>query len=328
MTQCLYVTRGWGVHDERWVAALTSQAFEPLVLQVNDDLANLDDVCAEIRRHPDQPILAGPLAPVTEAIIQDSSRIVGLSWGFDLHQATDLAWLRRLAGLIVDSTATQRIAIDAGMPAEKIALLPWGVDLTLFTPEGASVAPTAWGLPLQTRLLLSLRAHEALYRTSDIIEAFSRIASNHPDVALLIGNEGSLTNQLHQHVKEHQLQDRVRFIGRIAEDQLPPLMRGATAYITASEVDGTSVTLLQAVACGAPVIASNNPGNGDWVSTETGLTFDVGSIDQLAQALERVLDEPDQAQVRAQAALRSVTERADWLTNRVRLGEVMRQAAS
>ena len=328
MTQCLYVTRGWGVHDERWVAALASQGFEPLVLQVDEDLANLDDVRAEIRRHPDQPILAGPLTPVTKAIIQDSSRIVGLSWGFDLHHATDLAWLPRLAGLIVDSTATQRIAIDAGMPAEMVTMLPWGVDLTLFTPEGASVAPTAWGLPLQTRLLLSLRAHEALYRTSDIIEAFSRIASSHSDVTLLIGNEGSLTNQIQQHVKEHHLENRIRFIGRIAENQLPPLMRGATAYITASEVDGTSVTLLQAMACGTPVIGSNNPGNGDWVSTETGLTFDVGSIDQLAQALERILNQPDQAQVRAQAALRRVTERADWLTNRARLGEVMLQAAS
>ena len=328
MTQCLYVTRGWGVHDERWIAALTSQGFEPSVLQVNDDLANLDDVRAEIRRHPDQPILTGPLTPVTEAIIQDSSRIVGLSWGFDLHHATDLAWLRRLAGLIVDSTATQRIAIDAGMPAETITMLPWGVDRTMFTPEGASLNPTVWDLPPQTRLLLSLRAHEPLYRTSDIIDAFSRIASNHHDVALLIGNDGSLTNQLHQHVKEHHLEERIRFIGRIAEGQLPPLIRGATAYITASEVDGTSVTLLQAMACGTPVIASKNPGNGDWVSTDTGLTFDVGSIDQLAQALERVLDEPDQAQVRAQAALRSVTERADWLANRARLGEVMRQAAS
>ena len=328
MTQCLYVTRGWGVHDERWVAALASQGFEPLVLQVDEDLANLDDVRAEIRRHPDYPILAGPLTPVTEAIIQDSSRIVGLSWGFDLHHATELAWLPRLAGLIVDSVATQRIAIDAGMPAEKITMLPWGVDLTLFTPEGSSVDPTVWSLPPQTRLLLSLRAHEALYRTSDIIEAFSRIASNHSDIALLIGNDGSLTNQLQQHVKGHHLEDRIRFIGRIAEDRLPPLMRGATAYITASEVDGTSVTLLQAMACGTPVIASNNPGNGDWVSTETGLTFDVGSIDQLAQALERILNQPDQAQVRAQAALRSVTECADWLANRARLGEVMRQAAS
>ena len=328
MTQCLYVTRGWGVHDARWVAALTSQGFKPSVLQVDEDLANLDEVRAEIRRHPDQPILAGPLIPITAAIIQDSTRIIGLSWGFDLHQSTDLAWLPRLAGLIVDSTATQRIAIEAGMPAETITMLPWGVDLTMFTPEGASLDPTAWGLPPHTRLLLSLRAHEALYRTSDIIDAFSRIASNHSYVALLIGNAGSLTNELEQHVQGHRLDDRVHFIGRIAEDQLPPLMRGATAYITASAVDGTSVTLLQAMACGTPVIASSNAGNGDWVSKETGLTFDVGSIDQLAHALERILDEPDQAQVRARAALRCVTERADWLANQGRLGEVMRQAAS
>jgi L-malate glycosyltransferase len=327
MSECLYVTRGWGVHDERWVSALRSQGFEPVVLSVAEDFANLEEIQAEIRMHPDQPVLAGPLIPIAEAIVGSSQRVIGLSWGFDLHHATDLDWLPQLAGLIVDSSATKQIAVDAGIPDGCISTLPWGVDLTTFTNEGSSIDPTVWNLPSQTRILLSLRAHETLYRISEIIEAFAEVANRHPDVALMIGHDGSLTPELEQQVHHLGLDHRVRFIGRMAEAELPAIMRSATAYITASEVDGTSVTLLQAMACGTPVIASDNPGNRDWVTQETGVTFPVGSIDALAAAIEQVLDDPEQATGRAHAAREAVTQHADWRANRVLLGHAMRQAA-
>lgn len=330
MFDCLYVTRGWGIHDERWLNALRQQGFDPKALSLTDDLGNLPDICAEVDRHDGMPILAGPLNPTTHALVDLSAHIVGLSWGFDLHRAAPIGldWLTQLAGLIVDSSATREIALQAGVAPEKITLLPWGVDLAQFSPIGPHRDLQDLDLPDEPQIVLSLRAHEDLYRISDIVEGFARVSERHPSAVLVIGNEGSLTPTLEQQAADLGISGNVRFIGRIPEDALAPLLRSASVYVTASEVDGTSVTLLQAMACATPVLASKNPGNLDWVSAHTGSVFETGNTAQIAEQLDALLTDPEHARERGRSAHALVSQRADWHRNITRLGKAMRQAAA
>lgn len=331
---CTYVTRDWTVHDIRWATALADLGFEVTTISIHRaDLT--EDTLRETLTHTEGPILAGPLDSVTRSLISTATStsnpyhqhsVIGLSWGFDLidmHQrGDDLTWLTQLSGLIVDSPETTRIAESAGVEPDRITFIPWGVDLDSFTPHGPTHTPEDFDFPAGSRLIVTLRAHEPRYRNTDVIEAFATIAQRDNTCALLLGHSGSHTPKLRNLVEERGLADRVRFLGTLTEAALPPLLRAATVYVTASEVDGTSVTLLQAMACGTPVVASDTEGNRAWVTPqESGLLFRTGDPTSLAEAITEALDPTRTGGTRRMAtkARTLVEQKADWATNRTRL---------
>ena len=325
--RCVYVTSGWGIHDTRWTNALRTLDFEPDIVRLGIDAADpthLRELVAAAAR-PAKPILAGPLDSVTAHVVGLDSPVIGLSWGFDLHTMSDRSWLPALQGLIVDSEATKRIARGAGVPPQAITFLPWGVDIDRFAPQGPAADVTTWGVPESAPTVLSLRAHEPLYRVSDILEGFAQTSQDSTDVHLLVGHRGSLTEQLQSEANELGIADRTHFIGPIAENDLPALLRAANVYVSASEVDGTSVTLLQAMACRTPVLASDTAGNQSWVqSGVTGHLFRTGDPQDLAEHLTRVaLMDRESTEAMTEQAYALVRHKADWQANIHRLADAL-----
>jgi len=326
--RCLYVTNGWGIHDDRWFAALEGQGFSPVAVRLGIDATSPADLVQAVERAApeDTPIIAGPLNSITVHLVDLPNPIVGLSWGFDLHQMDSSTWLSRLSGIIVDSEATAAIAGEAGVNPDRITFIPWGVDLNAFHPNGPEQDLQAWGVPADARILLTLRAHEPQYRVPDVIRAMPRILVETPNAFLLVGNRGSQTSELEQLVSTLQLTDHVSFIPLIEETELPQLLRASDVYISASEVDGTSVTLLQAMACGVPVVVSEIPGNRPWVEQGvSGHLFPLGEPDKLADAVRLALV---QSPTLTQEARGRVTRHANWSRNQERLGAAMRAAAA
>ena len=319
----IYASASAGIHDQRWVEALSACGFQVKVLAASGDLRAAVNAFEPLSA----PVLAGPLNTVTRLLVGLSRPVIGLSWGYDLQQdhtqavaLEDLAWISGLDGLVVDSPATRDLAISLGLAPERILLTPWGVDLDLFTPTGPAVSAVGHGFASGSRVVLSLRTHDTLYRTSDVIEAFARAALVDPALILVMGGDGPLTPDYRARVRELGLESRVRFIGRVNEAELPALLRGADLYVTASETDGTSVTLLQAMACGIPVIASRNAGNVTWIRNgETGQLFDVGDVDGLAYLM--VAAHPEQ--VSREAALNLVRNECNWSVNRLLLTKLL-----
>jgi len=233
-------------------------------------------------------------------------QLVLLSWGFDLQEPPPDLNLEPFHAVIVDSSANEDIAREAG--ARAIFNIPWGVDLRAIDSSTTIADLSDYGVDPTERVVISLRAHEPRYRVADIIEAFAR----RPRAArLVIGNSGSITPELRQLAKELNV-DAV-FLPAVGEEKVPPLLRRADAYVTASEVDGTSVTLLQAMACNVPVVASANAGNVDWVDDGvTGFLFPIADIDALDGAINRALDSGHEV---IDAERRRVEESADWQRN-------------
>lgn len=332
MRPCIYVTRGWGIHDERWVEALKTVGYEPALVRLGIDVADeagLPRVVAD-RFGNSVPTLAGPLDSVTRYLVGNVPSLVGLSWGFDLHNPEDKSWLGGLSGLIVDSDATRAIALDAGVAPSAITFLPWGVDLDVFATEGDNLDLSTWDVPPGAEVVLSLRAHEPIYRIDHIIAGFAQAAPRFPHAHLLIGHQGSLTDTLRKQAMSTAVADRIHFIGSIPEKELPALFRSTDIYISASEVDGTSVTLLQAMACKVPVLVSDTPGNRAWIEHgTTGSTFLTADPRDLASGLASALESPRSSRQRvADAALRRVRADADWKANVQRLKDALDRAAS
>ena len=330
---CVYATSGWGIHDERWVSALLEIGRTPHVVSLGRDATDALELRDAVREAATVdgvlvPTLAGPLHAVTRPLCDLPIPVVGLSWGYDLSdmhdEGQDLSWLASLKGLIVDSDANRAIAEAAGVESTKVTFLPWGVDLERFPFHAPWIDAFQLGVPPHAPLVLSLRAHEPIYRVADIIRAFAMVPRRNdvhedfPDPYLIIGHSGSLTGDLKALVKELDIDQRTRFIGSVPEHELVPLLGRSSCYVTASRVDGTSVTLLQAMACGTPVVASDTPGNQGWVvDGETGYLFPTGDVEALARILIEVTARYPQAMV--ERARRLVEGKADWHANLVRL---------
>ena len=327
------------MHDERWVAALLEVGRLPFVISLGRDVGDVLELREAVAAAAvgGLPVLAGPVDSVTSSLVDLDVTLVGLSWGYDLMEAdrreTDLSWLSRLHGLIVDSTWNQAIAERAGLPVTAITYLPWGVDLSVFEFHGPWIDAFLLGVPPHAPLVVSLRAHEPLYRVSDVVRAFAAVPrrrdvhEDFPDPYLIVGHEGSMTAELHGLVQALGIADRVRFIGRVDERDLVPLLGRAACYVSAAETDGTSVTLLQAMACGTPAIVSQTPGNLDWVQEGiTGFTFPTGDVAALTEALISVTAHYPIAVV--ERARQEVQNRADWWANLGRLGAALPPSGS
>jgi L-malate glycosyltransferase len=332
---CVYATAGWGVHDERWVTALLEVGLTPHVVSLGRDVPDPLELrqAVEAAAQGGLPVLAGPLHTITRSLADLPLRVVGLSWGFDLDRVPveELGWLSGLGGLVVDSAPNERAAIAAGVPPERITYLPWGVDLSTFVFHGPWIDAFQLGVPPHAHLVLSLRAHEPQYRVDDIIRAFASIPrrptlhEDFPDPYLIVGHSGSQTASLRRLVHDLGVGFRVRFVDSVPEADLVHLLGRAACCVTAAEVDGTSVTLLQAMACGTPVIASDTPGNRAWIEDGvTGFTFPTGGVPELAHLIDRVChsyptDVVEQARQR-------VERDADWHANLPRLRRAMDSA--
>lgn len=304
--ECIYLSDSWGVHDQRWC-----QALESLGYSVSREMPS--------NGQSHVPIIVGPLTSIDHSIFGLTNPVIGLSWGFDLHElnaANETRWLPQLSGLIVDSQPTLDIALKAGLPAEKIAVIPWGIDVDQFTPHGEKVLNS---LPR----LLTLRAHEPLYQVDTVIKAVKLLHDQGIDCELIVGNSGSITQQLMDLVAELKI-SHVTFIGRSSEGDLPALFESADVYISAAETDGTSVTLLQSMSMKIPVVVSDSPGNKAIVNAiETplarGTLFTTGDPSSLARAIASTLSDPAETQSKTDAAWEYVQEHANWDRNIQRL---------
>ena len=330
MRPCVYVTSGWGVHDERWVAALRELNFRPRIIRLGVDTHDAADLRASVEAEAvdGAPVLAGPLDTITIHLAGISSRLVGLSWGFDMHRMSDRSWLASLDGLIVDSEVTRRLAEGAGVASKAITFLPWGVDLNIFSPDGPRADLTELDIPAEATTVLSLRAHEEIYRVADILDSFAAIAVDFPNAHLIIGNQGSLTDELRERAERSQVAKRMHFITSMPEADLAQLLRSVDIYVSASEVDGTSVTLLQAMACATPVLVSDSPGNQPWVLPgETGFVFATGNKSALQATLRQALTSTlDHREAMTRRSRELVEQQADWKANVPRLAQALDDA--
>ena len=314
MTHCVYASPSIGVHDRRWIAALSERGWRPVAVHRDTFPSDSAFAAAVATASDGAPVLAGPL-PLAATLLEVGASVTLLSWGFDLHAPdAPLEAVPRFACVIVDSSATRAIAEAQG--AQGVVLLPWGVDLYAFATRGPVADLSSMGVDASERVVLSLRAHEPLYRIDDIVSAFAEVPLG---ARLVIGHHGSGTAALR--AQAERLDVDAVFLGSLEEEALPALLRRAAAYVTASEIDGASVTLLQAMACGVPVAASANPGNADWVADgATGFVFPVGDARALASAIARALDA---APAVTQAARAQVEARADWHRNIARLDDAL-----
>jgi glycosyltransferase involved in cell wall biosynthesis len=222
---------------------------------------------------------------------------------------------RRAKIVIADSTATRADLIRAyGVDARKIRVSHLGRDESLAPVRDARVLAEA-----QARY--GIAAHYVLYvgtlqprkNLARVIEAFARLAADPAFAGLqlvLAGKKGWLYDDLFAQVERMGLAGRVLFPGYIEDADLPALLSGALAFVFPSLYEGFGIPVLEAGACGVPVITSNTSSLPE-VAGDAALLVDPHDVDAIAEAMNRLVTD---AALRAELSRRGLAnvQRFSW----------------
>ncbi|MGD0005812.1 MAG: glycosyltransferase family 4 protein [Anaerolineaceae bacterium] len=250
--------------------------------------------------------------------------LVSMSWGSDLLlEAQRTRWmnwvtrytLHHTCVLVGDCQAVRQKAESLGFAGERVMLFPWGVDLQHFVPGASGNLRSRLGWE-EAFILLSLRSWEPVYGVDLVVRAFIRAARQIPDLRLLLLGGGSQAGMLRQLLAQHDLNDRVYFGGQTIYSELPHFCRAADAYLSASHSDGSSVSLMEALASGLPALVSDIPGNKEWITPGVqGWLFPDGDEDALVESILQTYRQRGRLAEIGKAARRLAEQRADWTEN-------------
>ena len=133
-----------------------------------------------------------------------------------------------------------------------------------------------------------------------LVRAFARL--DKPVSLVIAGSEGWDYDEVYREVTKFGLDKRVFFPGFVADDDLPALLSAAKLFVYPSLYEGFGLPVLEAMACGTPVVASNQSSLPE-VIDEAGLTVNPYDTAALATAINRLLDDSDLSQSLSAAGL-------------------------
>lgn len=206
--------------------------------------------------------------------------------------------------ITIPSTFAYQTFIKKGFPPQKLALLPYGVDLSRFHPEGKPSTETfnvlfVGGMSLQKGIPYLLQAFEKV---------------KHPNKRLRL--VGAVSDALINRMKKLGLWlDPIEVVGHVPQQQLKRYFSTSHVLVLPSVQEGLAMVMAQAMACGCPVLASEHTGATDlFTDGQEGFVVPIRQVDALARRLQQLADNPDLQQRMGAAALERVQHLGGWNT--------------
>jgi glycosyltransferase involved in cell wall biosynthesis len=257
-----------------------------------------------------------------------------MSWGSDLlvesrrdsewKQATEFALLKADAFFCDCDTVRKRADRFRVFSDSQVVQFPWGLKRGAFSPMGPLPAGDRFLRRAGTTTFIYTRSYDPLYGTDILLDAFAKAHSANRSLRLLLLGSGSQSQGVRSYVQAHDLNDAVFMMGSQPTEELPMWFRAADAYVSCARSDGTSISLLEAMATGLPVLVTDIPSNREWVAEpENGWLAPPGSAEGVADRMLRVARlAPQERKAISECNQRVVAERADWDKNFTRLLEM------
>jgi len=200
--------------------------------------------------------------------------------------------VRRADHILADSQASKEDLIELwGTPSAKITVLYCGVELRFrpVTDPAALAAVRARYRLGDNPFILTISTLQPRKNHRRLIQAFAPLAARHPDLLLVIaGGKGWGYHQILAEPERWGIAHRVRFPGFVADADLPALYSAAAVFVYPSLYEGFGLPILEALACGAPVIASNRSSLPE-VLGDAGLQADPLEVEGWTAGMEQLL---------------------------------------
>lgn len=235
--------------------------------------------------------------------------------------------IRRAEFIICISTFHKEFFKQLGARDEQLHIAYCGIDPSLFSPRPH---PHVDGGPLQIRSSGRLVEKKGF---ADLIRACGLLRDRGIDFQCVIAGSGPLQESLHELIDSLRLHDRVWLTGaEIKQEEIPEFMHGGDIYClqcvwaSDNDVDGLPQMLMEAMACGLPAISTRLVGIPDLIiDGKTGLLIEPGNVEQLADAIERLKNDPPLAARLVANAHQHLLENFDITTCLEPLIELFRQ---
>lgn len=359
----LYVTSSGGIHDYRFLKKMAGD-YEVLLLhyasgKLIDEIKTLKDIKIISKKPLFKPFpLLSELFHFKKIVNEFKPDIVhtGYVWqagilasALNVHPHLSMPWgsdiliqpdKSRIKKLIVRKVMNQcdhiqcdaeyvkyKIMNDYGIEDKKITVFARGIDLNLFKPQNKLSARDKLGFAESLFIVLFNRNLYPLYGIFDLLEGFKMFCQNKNDVLLQIVAEGSLKNRVAQFIKVNRLESKIILRGKVPNNELPVYLNASDVYITTSLSDGSSLSLLEAMATGLGIIATDVPAILDWVSFDNALTVKRKNPVNIYEALENYYNNRHLIDKHGTINRKIAEEKADWNKNYTRLKIIYNQIA-
>lgn len=227
--------------------------------------------------------------------------------GWDVHDpdgtSSKYRWMRRILFPLVHRIVTvtedlRRWLIDSvGVPEGKVLVIRNGVDTVKFRPaESEASGPRAERERSEELVIGSVTRFSAIKDPLNLVEAFvlvaARRAADDPPLRLVMVGDGELRERAIERLEQAGLAAAAWLPG--SRDDVPALLRELDLFVLGSLREGMSNTVLEAMASGLPVVATDTGGNRELVEPgRTGALIPPGDSAALAEAIERYVSEPE-----------------------------------
>lgn len=212
---------------------------------------------------------------------------------------------RKADAVVANSAGLAQLAkqFDASLTYD---VIPNGIDTDMFSPPRERLLKGPLKLLTVCRLIARKRIHL-------LIEALAILIRDGIDARLTIAGEGNLLDELRHLTGRLGLLDRVCFSGLVTYDKMAALYREHDLFVMSSQHEGMSNAMLEAMACGLPVVTTACEGSEELIDGTNGFVVNHGDAQLLTQAIRQVHETPGSYAKMAQAA-RQKALKLSWAT--------------
>jgi glycosyltransferase involved in cell wall biosynthesis len=230
-------------------------------------------------RFVDKP-LAGIVHHLFGKAIYLEAQVIPATYVYMAEQVA--AGVYRNTPMAVVSESTRQELIGLGFPPENIVIVPNAVNTRTYAPSADGVH----GKPMIGHL-----GRLKKYKSVDhLLRAFQIVVKDIPDAQIKIVGDGDYRSDLEALARELGVSGQVEFTGYLSQAEKVRHLNQMSVAVNCSAKEGWGLTVIEANACGVPVVASDVPGLRDSViDGKTGLLYEFGNIEQLAEKITLIL---------------------------------------
>jgi len=291
-----------------WLLAPNSITIMKLLKKIQPDLVHL-----HVQHYYSLPITLGGFPYVLT------------SWGNEVlkipHTNLILKTLAKYAAtnalkITADAECVKKIWTEIGIPENKVEIVLFGVDISTFNPniDGQDIRKQL-ELRKNDIVVISTRAfyNNPPYNVECLIKAIPLVLKRCRNIKFIIKGIGPLENYLKNLTKKLNVSKHVRFVGLVPHAQVARYLAAADIYVSTCFIDSTSVSLLEAMACGLPPIVTDIPGNREWIENKVnGFLFTPKDSKELAEKILQLAENESLRKRFGERCFQIIKQKATW----------------
>jgi glycosyltransferase involved in cell wall biosynthesis len=235
--------------------------------------------------------------------------------------------LQRADKILTVSKETMKYVLKLGADKSKTSVMYNGVDTNIFYSGNKNDSRKILDLPKKPKIIFSLRRLVYKNGLDTLIESAALVAKNKPDILFVIAGKGPSRKLIEESIKELGIEDNIKLTGFVPDKLLPIYYNAADCFVLPSASgEGLPLVLLEAMACGLPVIATTVGGSPEIINhQQNGFLIPPRNPKAMAKAILKIIIDEKMAKSISGQAKKSVNNNFSWEENVRQLQQVYNQ---